>query len=125
MKKKGVTKHIYIVIDDGLGIFDFRDKRIVNLFVTSRHANITMFVMLQQLTGFCSGAIRNNVDYMFINKISDHSNIECLYKMTAVQDSVNNMKLYINKNCANYNTIFLNMSSINSPEPLIFNANNI
>lgn len=129
LAKKFIAKNkkinIYVVLDDCLGVFDFNKKKITNLIITSRHFNISFFIMLQQLTKFVEGGLRNNFKYLFVNKTNDQSNYKCLFNLTDIWDTEKECKNYLSKNNAEYNTIFIDNSVMGIDYPVVFNSNNI
>lgn len=119
---KGKVIQTVIIIDDSIGSFNFNDPDIINLIVTARHFNLSFIIMTQQLTRYIQGAIRNNFSYLFINNVSDNSNIKCLYELTCCFDSIKECKKYISANCVNHNTIMINNNSTATSEPYVFNS---
>lgn len=125
IKDKGKDIQINVIIDDGLGVIDFNSAKVANMIVCSRHYNVSFFIMIQQLTKYVQGTIRNNFSYIFVNRVSDNSNLKCLFELTSSWDSLKECKKYVYKNCANYQTIFINNNSIENMEPLIINSRDL
>lgn len=120
-KLKNKNFHVMLIIDDSLGVIDFTANYFCNMLATSRHVNLTVVLMMQNLTKYLSPTLRNNVSYIFINRLSD-SNIECLYHLCGCWDSRKQLKLYLQENLRDYKTILIDKKDINNPPPRVFKA---
>jgi len=125
LHKKKADINVVVVIDDALGVLDFNDKEITNFIISARHYNLSFIIMLQQLTKYVQGGLRNNFSYLFINNVSDNSNIKCLYELTSVFDKQSECKKYISTNCVNHNTVFIDNNSVVVVEPHVFNSQDL
>lgn len=119
LKKKSFS--VMLIIDDALGVINFNDDYFANMLATSRHINLTVVLMMQNLTKYLSPTLRNNLSYIFINKIAD-SNIECLYNLCGCWETRKDTKIFLRENLHEYNTIMIDKKDINNPPPLIFKA---
>lgn len=119
LKKK--TYNVMLVIDDSLGVLNFNENYFCNLMATSRHVNLTVVIMMQNLTRFLSPTLRNNISYIFINRISDN-NIECLHSLCGYWDNKRELKEYLKLHLKNYQTILIDKKDINNPPPYVFKA---
>lgn len=117
--------NIIIIIDDALGVFNFQDNEIINIFVAGRHVGISFIILLQQLTKYIQGCIRSNFGYYFINRLVDNSNIKAIYNISSCFNSEKETKNYILENTKNYNTIFIDNYNLESNIPVIFNSNDL
>lgn len=120
-KLKCKNFHVMLVIDDGLGVIDFTDNYFCNMLATSRHVNLTVVIMMQNLTKYLSPTLRNNLSYIFINRIAD-SNIDCLYNLCGNWESKKDLRKYLKENLKNYQTILVDKKDVDQPEPLVFKA---
>lgn len=111
-KSEGKRFRLLIILEDSIGLIDFSSKPFCNLFATARHINMSFVIMLQQLTRFSSPSLRSNLAFLFIKKISDNTNLDCLYGL-AEWESKAKMKQIINKKTANYGTIMIDKLSAN------------
>lgn len=108
-----------LIIDDCLGVLQFNSPKFCNLFAMSRHINLTIVLMMQNLTKFMSPTLRNNLGYIFVGRISD-SNLKCLFEL-ADWDNYNEMKEYLRRYTINYQMILVDKKSDNN-EPYVFRA---
>ena len=120
-RKKGKNYPVMLVIDDCLGVINFNTPEFANLFAISRHINLTIVLMMQNLTKFMQPALRNNLSYIYINKLSD-SNLKCLYELCDCWETYGDMRLFLRDNCVNYQTIMIDKKSIEYVEPFVFKA---
>lgn len=120
-KLKKNTYNVMLVIDDSLGILNFNENYFCNLLATSRHVNLTVVIMMQNLTRFLSPTLRNNISYIFINRLSD-SNIDCLYSLCGYWDSRKELKEFLRENLRDYQTILIDKKDVNNPPPHVFKA---
>jgi len=119
LKKKSFNA--MLVIDDSIGVLNFNDDYFANMLATSRHINLTVVIMMQNLTKYLSPTLRNNLSYIFINRISD-SNLECLYHLCGCWENRKDLKRFLTDNLVNYQTILIDKKDINNPPPLVFKA---
>lgn len=120
-RKKSRSYPVMLVIDDCLGVINFNSPEFCNLFAIARHINLTIVLMMQNLTKFLCPTLRNNLGYIFINKLSDN-NLKCLYELTENWENYGNMKTFLRQNLVNYQTIMIDKKSINNCEPYVFTA---
>lgn len=115
-KLKDKNYPVMLVIDDGLGVVNFNEAYFCNLIAMSRHINLTIVIMMQNLTKYLSPALRNNLGYIFTSKIAD-ANLKCLYELAGCWESYNDMKLYLKANLVNYQQVLIDKKNINNPQP--------
>jgi len=120
-KLKNKNYHVMLVIDDSLGVINFNEDYFCNILATSRHVNLTVVLMMQNLTKFLCPTLRNNLSYIFINRLAD-SNIECLYQLCGCWESKREVKSYLRDKLVNYQTVLVDKKDINNPPPQIFRA---
>lgn len=121
MCRKNKNYPVMLIIDDCLGVIDFNSKAFCNLFAVSRHINLSIVLMMQNLTKFLCPTLRNNLSYIFVNKISD-GNLKCLYELAGQWDDYGTMKVYLRQNLVNYQTILIDKKTIEYVEPFVFRA---
>ena len=109
---------VMLVIDDGLGVVDFNEPYFCNLIAMSRHINLTIVILIQNLTRFLSPTLRNNLSYIFIAKIAD-SNYKCLFELAGCWDKYSEMKKYLKENLVNYRQVLIDKKDINSNGPMV------
>lgn len=119
LKKKHYP--VMLVIDDGMGVINFNDPYFCNLLAISRHINLTIVIMMQNLTKFLCPTLRNNLGYIFIGKISD-ANYKCLFELCNYWEKYSDMKEYLKKSIINYQMVFIDKKDINNPEPKVIKA---
>lgn len=117
--RKSQKYPVMLVIDDALGVINFNTPKFANLFAISRHINLTLVLMMQNLTKFMTPCLRNNLGYIFVGRISD-SNLKCLYEL-ADWENYNEMKEYLRKYTVNYQMILVDKKS-DDCEPYVFRA---
>ena len=120
-KLKNKNFHVMLVVDDALGVLNFNEDYFCNILATSRHVNLTVVLMMQNLTKYLCPTLRNNISYIFINRLSD-SNVECLFNLCGCWEKKSQVKLYLRDNLKDYQTIFVDKKDINNPPPYIFRA---
>lgn len=120
-KMKGKNYPVMLVIDDSLGVVDFNKSYFCHLMATSRHINLTIVIMMQNLTRYMSPALRNNLSYIFINRTAD-SNIKCLYELCGCWEKINDLRAFLRANLVNYQTIMVDKKCVDNPAPLVFRA---
>lgn len=102
-KRSGKHEQIGIVIDDAIGNLNLRDPFWDRLFSTSRHLNISVFVILQHIK-YITPCMRVNIGYILITKVSDN-NVDCLFELQNKFRTKREWKSFLDKNCVNYNLI--------------------
>ena len=63
-----------------IGSINFKDERFVRYMATCRHYNISIFILMQQITLYLPPGVRENVKYIGIFKIRETS-IDVTYKI--------------------------------------------
>lgn len=107
--RKNQKYPVMLVIDDALGVINFNTPKFCNLFAISRHINLTIVLMMQNLTKFMTPTLRNNLGYIFVGRISD-SNLKCLHEL-ADWENYNDMKEYLRRYTVNYQMILIDKKS--------------
>lgn len=90
--EEGKKFQTFIIIDDMIGSINFKDERFVRYMATCRHYNISIFILMQQITLYLPPGVRENVKYIGIFKIRETS-IDVTYKY--VQHNFKNIKEYV------------------------------
>jgi len=119
LKKK--TYPVMLIIDDGLGVIDFNEGYFCNLMSMSRHINLTVVLMMQNLTKYLCPTLRNNLGYIFVSKVSD-ANLKCLFELCNYWDKYSEMKRFMKESIVNYQMVFIDKKSIECPQPSVIKA---
>ena len=119
LKKKHYP--VMLIIDDCLGVVDFNSKEFCHLMAMSRHINLTIVLMMQNLTRYMSPSLRNNLSYIFVNRMAD-SNVKCLYELCGCWPRIADLRTYLQANLINYQTVLIDKKSIENPAPIVFRA---
>jgi len=101
-------KHIrqsYLIVDDGMSVVDFRYSVFDELFSKSRHLGISCFIIIQYVHSV-SPVMRCNALYLGITRITDND-IDSMYKLVDGFESKKQFKAFLNKNCVNYQLIWI------------------
>lgn len=117
-KLKGKDYPVMLVIDDGLGVINFNENYFCNLIAMSRHINLTIVIMMQNLTKFLSPALRNNLSYIFVSRIAD-ANFKCLHELAGCWESCKEMKKFLKDSLVNYQQVLIDKKDINCPPPRV------
>lgn len=78
-KKDGRNFQSFILLDDMLGTINFKNDTFVKIIATCRHYNISVFILMQQLSYFLPSGVRENIKYYCIFKIRDRT-LEKVYE---------------------------------------------
>lgn len=103
---KKIRNQVFIILDDMVGLINFRNSIIDTLFTRSRHLGISIFVISQHMN-FITPTMRINSHYVMITKIRDN-NIDTLYELTSAFENKKELRLFLNKYCVNYQLIIFN-----------------
>lgn len=109
---------VMLVIDDGLGVINFNENYFCNLIAMSRHINLTIVIMMQNLTKYLSPSLRNNLSYIFVSRIAD-ANLKCLFELAGCWESNREMKKFLKDNLINYQQVLIDKKDIRCPQPRV------
>ena len=95
------------------------DKQFIKLVTTRRHAKITMMLIVHSLKATITPAVRNNVDFLFLYRITNQNLLQGVYEefLSGVTRQFKNkhefLEFYINNiNDVKYSALFLPMIPI-------------
>lgn len=116
---EGKTYNIAFIFDDCAGVLNTQERsHPMNRLVTmSRHYNISLFFLVQEMTAI-SPVIRKNAHFIVITKVHG-SDYEMMYEMQTVYDTkrecINMLKRYMRE----YNLILFNKVDCYSARPIM------
>lgn len=105
-RNKTIRNQVFIILDDMVGLINFKTSIIDTLFTRSRHLGISIFVLSQHMN-WLTPTMRINAHYVMITKIRDN-NIDTLYELTSAFESKKELRQFLNKYCVNYQIIIFN-----------------
>lgn len=119
-KLKRKNFQVMLIIDDSLGVINFNEDYFANMMATSRHVNLTIVLMMQNLTKYLSPTLRNNLSYIYIKRCSD-SNLECLYNLCGHFETRKQLREFMRQNLTGYKTILIDKKDVSCPPPIVLN----
>jgi hypothetical protein len=99
-------QRIAIVLDDCIGQVNFRNSKIFDKLASSgRHYRISTFILIQDFKKL-SPTIRDNLHYLFITRIKEHS-LKAAFELSSGFTSFYDFKAYMDGACKNYRVVRL------------------
>lgn len=112
-QKKHKNEKLLLILDDIIGVLDLQKAPIIQLlFTQSRHWNISLVVLTQNLKA-CSPCVRSNSRYLFITSLKEHSMKSAFELSNNSFPSFNMFKVFMNKMLKNYQCVRISLASYN------------
>lgn len=117
--REGKTYQIAFIFDDCAGVLNTQERsHPMNRLVTmSRHYNISLFFLVQEMTAL-SPVIRKNSHFIVITKVHG-SDYDMMYEMQTVFDTKRDCLVMLRKFMREYNLIFFNKVDCYSARPIM------